>query len=216
MPVRECGDKHGADAYLCVLAPVFGEIRRVDEPLGCYRTHKSNFARGQEVRYRLQRDARRFPFLFAWIHHYLSERGIHADLGNWFGEGSPYAWTQAALALHEEIEAMSLANKRFILADGGIFGTSAFAGALPMMEHEGEYWGPPKDDDSAIEELERQRQTGATQIVVAANCFWWLEHYRKFVAYLQERYSCIRRNEFVVAFDLQRDVEGSGICQGAS
>lgn len=206
MPVRECGDKHGADAYLCALSPIFGRIHRIDEPLGCYRTHESNFARGREVRYRLQRDARRYPFLFRWIRHYLSERDISVDTRTWFGEGSPYAWTQAALALHEEIDAMNLTDQCFILVDGGLFGSSSFTGARPMMEHKGEFWGPPEDDHAAIEELERQRLAGAAWIVVAANCFWWFDHYRELVTHLQERYLCVRRNEFVVAFDLQRQI----------
>jgi glycosyltransferase involved in cell wall biosynthesis len=201
-PVQECGDKHGADAYLCAVAPVWGEIRCIQEPLGCYRTHETNFARGRQVRYRLERDVRRFPFLFKWIRHYLDQRGIAVDTKPWFEDGAPYAWTHAALGLYEEIEAMGISKESFILVDEGVFSDGSFPEARPMMEIDGEYGGPPGDDDAAIAELERQRRAGASRFVIAANCFWWFEHYCKFIAYLENHYVCIRRNGCLVAFDL--------------
>jgi glycosyltransferase involved in cell wall biosynthesis len=201
LPVRECGDKHGADSYLCVLAPIFGAIRVVEEPLGCYRTHRTNFARGRDVRYRLERDARRYPFFFQWIKHYLGQRGIPVDSQRWYDEGTPYAWTQSALALDGEIADLRLDDLPFILVDNGLFGAGVYPNAHPLMERNGQDWGAPESDDAAIKQLEKHREKGVERIVFAAAAFWWFEHYPKFIAYLQDHYTCRRRNDNVVAFE---------------
>ena len=39
MPLPEHEDKHDADGFLKKLCPIFGEIRRVEEPQGYYRIH---------------------------------------------------------------------------------------------------------------------------------------------------------------------------------
>jgi hypothetical protein len=74
--------------------------------------------------------------------------------------------------------------------------------ALPFLERDGQYWGPPADDATAVAELERMRTAGAGYLVVAWPAFWWLEHYREFRRHLTDRYRCILRNERLVAFDL--------------
>lgn len=206
MPVRECGDRHGADSYLCVLAPIFGTIRLIEEPLGCYRTHRANFALGREVRYRLERDARRYPFFFQWIEHYLKQQGIAVDARRWEAPSTPFGWTRSALALEGEIKDLELNEQPFVLVDDGQFGSDVFANALPMMERNGEYWGPPQDDVQAIEQLERHRESGAKRIIFAAAAFWWLDHYPGLMAHLKHRYACCRRNDNVVVFDLEASV----------
>jgi hypothetical protein len=201
-PVRECGDKHGADAYLCVLAPIFGSVARIGRPLGCYRTHGENFARGRNIRYRLRRDARRYPIFFQWVKEYLELRGIPVDCASWIKAGTPYAWTRDTLALLEHVEAFLDPNKPFVLVDDGHLGADFIPSARPMMERHGEYWGPPECDDEAVCELERQRQAGATHIVFAPGAFWWLAHYTEFARHLREQFTCIVENERLIAFDL--------------
>jgi hypothetical protein len=39
--------------------------------------------------------------------------------------------------------------------------------AIPFLERDGQYWGPPADDSTATQELERLRRTGAKFIVFA-------------------------------------------------
>lgn len=203
MPVQECGDRHGADSYLCVLAPVFGMIESIGKPLGCYRTHRDNFALGQSVRYRLERDARRYPYFFDWVAAYLKRhRGIEVDRSQWEGPGSPFAWTVSALELDAEIERLGIQQQPFVLIDDGLFGTEAYPMARTMMERDGEYWGPPANDQEAIEQLECHRAAGCRQIVFAAHCFWWLEHYSGLGAHLTEQYRCSRRTEHSIVFEL--------------
>jgi hypothetical protein len=73
---------------------------------------------------------------------------------------------------------------------------------IPFLERDGQYWGPPADDEIAIQELERLRRTGAAFIVFAWSAFWWLDYYAAFHRYLRSRYPCRLENDRLVAFDL--------------
>ena len=64
------------------------------------------------------------------------------------------------------------------------------------------YFGPPANDDTAINELERLCQLGAIYIVIAWPAFWWLDYYKKWHQYLLSNYRCILENERLVVFDL--------------
>ncbi len=75
--------------------------------------------------------------------------------------------------------------------------------AIPFLERNGEYWGPPEDDEKAIRELERLRQAGARYIAFTWPAFWWLDHYTKFYAHLRKMGRCVRRNQRLRVFDLQ-------------
>jgi predicted O-methyltransferase YrrM len=75
--------------------------------------------------------------------------------------------------------------------------------ALPFLERDGEYWGPPPDDATAIAEVERLRRAGARFIVFARPAFWWLEHYRAFSVSLRSSFACVLESERLVVFDLR-------------
>jgi hypothetical protein len=70
------------------------------------------------------------------------------------------------------------------------------------MEHEGQYWGPPADDRSAIEALERLRERGAEFMVIAQPAFWWLDHYEGLHRHLESRFRRLLKSEWSVVFDL--------------
>ena len=75
---------------------------------------------------------------------------------------------------------------------------------LPFTEREGQYWGPPPDDETAIRELERLRDGGASHLVFAWPAFWWLEHYAGLHGHLCSRYRRVLGNSRVIVFDLSR------------
>jgi hypothetical protein len=75
--------------------------------------------------------------------------------------------------------------------------------ALPFLEKDGAYWGPPPDDATAITELRRLRSEGAAFIAFAWPAFWWLDHYAGFRDFLTTRFPCVIRNDDIVLFDLQ-------------
>jgi hypothetical protein len=92
----------------------------------------------------------------------------------------------------------------FILVDECALDSSQFGGrtALPFLEREGVYWGAPPDDDTAIQECERLRASGARLLIVAYPAFWWLDHYIGFHQHLRRRYRCVLQNDRLVAFQL--------------
>jgi hypothetical protein len=73
---------------------------------------------------------------------------------------------------------------------------------FPFVERDGHYWGPPPDDRTAIQELERLRSVGATHVAFIWSTFWWLDHYAQFAQHLRKEYSCVAENSDVVIFRL--------------
>ena len=75
---------------------------------------------------------------------------------------------------------------------------------LPFLEREGQFYGPPSDDATAISELERMRGMGAEYMVFGWPAFWWLEYYRGFEAYIRENFRSVLDNDRLIVFDLRR------------
>jgi hypothetical protein len=74
--------------------------------------------------------------------------------------------------------------------------------AIPFLERNGVYYGPPADDEAAIGECERLRKEGARYLVVIWSCFWWLEYYVELERHLRDRYACVREDDLIVVFAL--------------
>jgi hypothetical protein len=53
----------------------------------------------------------------------------------------------------------------------------------------------PADSGAAIAHLEELRARGAQYLLIPRTAFWWLEHYKAFSEYLQQRCRCLRRDE---------------------
>jgi len=94
----------------------------------------------------------------------------------------------------------------FVLIDGYGLALDSTSGraVIPFKERDGEYWGPPADDNDAIAELERLYRKGAQYLVVAWPSFWWAEEYPRFLAHVRDTYRCVRENDELIIFDLQR------------
>lgn len=120
-----------------------------------------------------------FPHAFAWMHRL---RQATSDTTNVIPEG-----------------------ETFLLVDQAAFG-STFAinrRSIPFPEREGQYWGRPADDRSAIDELERLRRRGAAFIVFTWPAFWWLDFYSGLNDHLCSNFACVWRDERLVIFDLR-------------
>ena len=113
-------------------------------------------------------------------------------------------WSQAKRAT-EEVCQMVPQGSAFILIDDYYLEAEGFAGRRRFffLDRNGQNWGPPADDRSAIEELERLRLNGASFIVLAWPLFWWQEQYSGFFGYLEGKFRCVLRSERVVIFDLR-------------
>lgn len=105
----------------------------------------------------------------------------------------------------QDIAALIPPGDSFILVDHDMVRRELAVGrsAIPFLERDGQYWGPPDDDMTAIREVERLRRVGAGFIVFAWPAFWWLEYYSKFHDYLRSRFPCVSSTERLVAFDLR-------------
>lgn len=96
-------------------------------------------------------------------------------------------------------------GNELILVDEARFGSDPIANrrSYPFLERNDEYFGPPPDDVTAIQELVRLRENGASYIAFAWMAFWWLDYYGKFNKYLRSTYPIVLSNENLLVFDLR-------------
>jgi orotate phosphoribosyltransferase len=100
-------------------------------------------------------------------------------------------------------------GETFILIDHNTWGVSeVFANrkVFPFLEKDGYFWGVPPDDDTAIIELNRMIENGASFLAITWPAFWWLEHYKRWNRYLLDTFSCLLENDRLIMFQL-RDVK---------
>ena len=206
-PIGECGDKHGADAYLNSLAPLYGPIVKSDYPLACYRIHGSNFSGGQPVIEKVKRDLKRYDYYCELISEHLKSQGVVKEISEWkkeWREGNPYyLWHFNALETSEKLRDLIRRGETFILAGQDELGLSSWLEgriSLPFTDREGQYWGPPSDSAAAILELEAKCEAGAKYLVITSSSFWWLDYYSKLNEYLASRYHRILHNECVIVY----------------
>jgi hypothetical protein len=118
----------------------------------------------------------------------------------------------------EELRTLVPADEPFILVDQAQWlGTEVVEGLhpLPLLERDGQYWGEPVDDDTAIRELERLRQSGASRIAFGWHTFWWFEYYSKFHYYLRSQFTCMLENDRLIVFDLKGESQNTNHYQQA-
>jgi glycosyltransferase involved in cell wall biosynthesis len=113
-------------------------------------------------------------------------------------------WQQRVRRAVDEIDAVARADSPIVLIDDAALAISEVAGrrALPFLEHDGRYDGPPPDDATAIRELERLRADGAATLVVAWPAFWYLEHYDGLRAHLDASARRVLESDLVVVYAL--------------
>jgi hypothetical protein len=117
-------------------------------------------------------------------------------------------WLHRLRRAAKAIEGLVPRGATFILVDEGQWAggeLDAERRVLPFLERDGQYWGAPPDDATAIQELERLRRSGASFLVFVWPAFWWLDYYSEFSGYLRAKFACLLENECLVAFDLRKD-----------
>jgi hypothetical protein len=93
----------------------------------------------------------------------------------------------------------------YILVDEQALGVDFVPGrpVMPYLHRDGQYWGPPENDDAAVQEVERLRQAGARFLAFAWPAFWWLDHYAGLSRHLHTHFPPILKNERLAVFDLR-------------
>jgi hypothetical protein len=119
--------------------------------------------------------------------------------------GGHLAWTEALRLSVQDLAELVPEGASLVLVDDDNIGPLPLYSRrrLPFLERDGEYWGPPLDDATAVRELGRLRQGGATFIVFAWPAFWWLEYYSGLHEHLRTNFRCALHNDRLVAFDLR-------------
>lgn len=119
---------------------------------------------------------------------------------------STWKWLQRLYLTRQDIAALIPQEDVFVFVDEQWFGSKVTAGrrAVSFFERDGEDWGPPPDDSTAIREVERLRCSGVRFVVFAWPAFWWLEHYAELHRYLRSESRCRLENDRLLVFDLRR------------
>jgi LmbE family N-acetylglucosaminyl deacetylase len=112
--------------------------------------------------------------------------------------------------LAQEIVSVVPTDATFVLVDDDQLALAPVVSprrCIPFLEKDGQYWGPPADDQSAIHELDRMWLGGAHFMVFAWPSFWWFDHYSSLTRHLRSRFHCLLENERLVIFDLRNERE---------
>jgi hypothetical protein len=209
LPMPQAEFRINADAYLFGLAPVFGALRRVGEPLACYRVHGANHYLAASFAERIRSGTSANEAQCRALEAFCRDAGIEVDPTAWRGN-SWFHQLQDAVGL---IETRMGTDEGFILVDEDQWGTEATVAGrrrFPFVEREGRYWGAPPDDRTAVAEVERLRGAGAGWMVFAEHTFWWLEHYAGLRQHLRTRYHCAVESDRLLLFDLRPAPHAAG------
>ncbi len=183
-------------------------MRAIPEPLGLYRVHGDNYFASRSPEEKRERHLEKFIHNCDALEAHLRAMGVDRSPDFWKLWKGIYD-PVAEAAAQERLAATLPADASFILVDENAWRTgagnlfTATRRAIPFLERNGEYWGPPASDDAAIHELERLREEGADFIVFTWFTFWWLDYYAGFASHLWTSYHCPVWEGFFGIFDLR-------------
>lgn len=198
LPMPEDVFRGGADGYLFALAPLFGEIKKINETLGFYRIHGSNNTVKSGY---IHNYFARFEECCKGLSKHLAIQGIDIDPKSWPRDHWYHKVNAAMNVVKEKVDEGS----SFILIDDSHWVTEKdFYGRtrIPFMEKHGYYAGPPESDIEAIREIEKQKHLGAGYVVLPWSCYWYLDQFTEFAGYLSKHYPVIVQNELVKIYAL--------------
>ena len=114
-------------------------------------------------------------------------------------------WMQQLDLAIKDLAQLIPSGEVFILADEAKLGGQVTTEGrfISFLERDGQYWGPPPDDETAIRELERLRRSGANFMVFGWPAFWWLDYYSGFHHHLRAQFRCVLENDRLIVFDLR-------------
>jgi glycosyltransferase involved in cell wall biosynthesis len=203
MPMPESPYTISADNYLCMLAPLHGEVQAVHEPSGYYRLHGQNNFRSQVLEDAwLKSRVDRYAYSCKVLKKQLTRLDIRANVDTW----NEQSWVMRLSQSIRDIRVHVPANTAFILADADEWQVGrhiANRNIIPFVEKDNRYWGMPADDDDAIREIERHSNAG--YIFFAWPVFWFKDHYQKMFDYLSSRHFCVIDNDRLIGYKLLRD-----------
>jgi glycosyltransferase involved in cell wall biosynthesis len=189
------------DDYPSMWALVLGTVKSLAEPHGCFRVHARNNYGSMPFDDKLRKDLRYVDLCCDELGRYFQERGIVVDTEIW----KRNSWHHRISTWVQSIRVLVPQEETFILVDGGWVTSGTVGGrrALPFLEHDGQFWGLPPDDETAIRELERMRQAGSSFMIFVWSSFWWLNYYAGLNRHLRSQFRCVLEDENLIAFDIR-------------
>jgi len=153
------------------------------------------------------------------VHDFLSEHHVAYPLESVIGPPadqleravirkgkSTWKWLQQLYLTRQDIAAVIPSGATFALVDQQWFSDQVVGErrAIPFVERNGQDWGSPPDDETAIRELDRLQQAGASFLAIAWPAFWWLDYYAGLHRHLRSTFRCVLENDRLIVFELQR------------
>ena len=145
---------------------------------------------------------------------WLAERLLHlsmrrSELTSELVPDLNLSWAERLQIAKQEIATLIPAGESFILVEENQWGCEVLPShhTLPFIERDGQYLGAPPDDKTAIGELERMRQAGASFMVIGWPAFWYLDYYSELRDYLSSKFRCVLNNSRIIVFDLRYQSE---------
>ena len=200
--------RHGIDCYLFQLVPYFGKAAALESSESFYRLHGANDSRTIGFDRKLRRQIRFYDDYSARALAECTRRGWVADPAQWRAN----SWWCRLDRAASELDATLEPGAPFILVDENSWGVDETFSRRPVMrfvDRDGRYWGPPADDASAVAELERLRQAGASAVAFAWKSFWMLDHYQGLAAHLHDNHTVRLDNDRLKIFSLDRRIGGA-------
>lgn len=120
-------------------------------------------------------------------------------------ESTRHRWRQQIELASHELGSLIPKGSCVILVDDNQIGPEVIKDrtVIPFLEKNGQYWGSPPDDSTAIKELKQLRDRGAAYIAFAWPAHWWLKHFPALNDHLRSMFHCVLQNERLVVFDLR-------------
>lgn len=213
LPIPEAGFRWAADAYLLDLAPVYGLVSASREPLGSYRVHGGNDTLKPLQQY-AEESVSRYELLCQALSDHLRRLGWAVGPGEWARD----TWHHKILRLIQDVNSVAPVDATLVLIDGDQLNSGPRFASRPrfhLVDRDGQSWGHPVDDASAIQELEALRARGADLLVVAWTAFWYFDHYSGFAEYVRGNFRRILHTAVAEIFQIAEPGQQTGPVVGA-
>ncbi len=195
LPMPEAEYRICADAYLVMLASLYGEIRRSLTPLSYWRRHGSNRYNGtrETIVERVTADVDRYDALAATLAVHLEAQGTYVDPALWQTRSVGYRRLDRIRTTAAEIERVVPEGGKLILVDDGDWSQGHLDGRdlMPNLStlrlFDGEVLAEPPSENALIAEMKRLVRKGGTHIIFVWPGAWWLQQYPRFAEHLKTR-----------------------------
>jgi hypothetical protein len=208
MPVEEY--RLCADAYLVMLASIYGPVRRSLVPLSLWRRHGENRFNGtrETVSERVAADLERYDALAASLAVHLDAQGGRVDPLVWRRRNVGYRRLERIRSTLDAIERFVPPGAGLVLVDDGDWSQGHLENRELLRDRrtfrlfDGVALAQPPAESAVLAEVRRLRRAGATHIVFIWPGAWWLQQYPSLERYLRTRGRAVPGD--ILAFEFPR------------